>query len=69
MYVTQKKFDAAIEYMERECERIEAKYWNMQHRHELLLRHLGLVEHDIPAKTELVTVRNDRPPHPTVAPQ
>lgn len=53
MFVTQRKIDAAIEYMERECRRIDERYWKLYHKHELLLRHLGLVEHEIAAKTEL----------------
>lgn len=55
MFVTQRKIDAAIEYMERECQRVDERYWKLYHKHERLLRHLGLHEETVPEKTELRT--------------
>ena len=55
MFNTRKKLDAHISSMNYEINALKDRYWKLWHKHETLLKHLGLTEHDIPASTELRT--------------
>jgi hypothetical protein len=55
MFVKKTVFKDQIEYMSRDIKRLEERYWELWHKHEILLSHFGLTEHTIPQKTELRT--------------
>ena len=55
MFVTKATLDWRLEQRDRDIKALEAKYWALWHKHNLLLTHLGLTEIDVPAKTELRT--------------
>ena len=53
MFSTRKKLDALRNSTNYEIKELHDKYWKLLHKHELLLKHLGLTEHKIPESTEL----------------
>lgn len=53
MFVTDKKLAVVIAEQNREIAMLTQRYWQLYHKHDLLLEHLGLTETLIPAKTEL----------------
>lgn len=44
MFVTKRQFNLVIKSLEHECANISARYWELRHMHDRLLRHLGLQE-------------------------
>lgn len=55
MFITKKTLDSKLEYAESRLNTLENQYWSLWHKHELLLKHLGLTEHKIPELVELRT--------------
>ena len=55
MFSTRKKLDALRDSTNYEIKELKEKYWKLWHKHELLLKHLGLTEHKIPESIELRT--------------
>ena len=55
MFVTQRRLEREIDYAEKRHERLNNLYWDLWHKHERLLRHLGLKEERVPEVIELRT--------------
>lgn len=53
MFVTQRQLGRALEHAAERHDRLNNLYWDLWHRHERLLKHLGLYEEKVPEKTEL----------------
>ena len=53
MFVTRKRLDRILKQHYDSTRSLENRYWELRYKHNELLRHLGLVEVDVPAKTEL----------------
>ena len=53
MFVSRAELERYKEYVETSLNAMDKKYWILRGRHEILLKHLGLSECEIPAKTEL----------------
>lgn len=53
------------QWVEQEIKTLHDRYWSLWHKHERLLKHLGLTEQDVPAKKELracTTPAHEEPP-------
>ena len=63
MFVTQKRLDRLLRQHDESIRILENKYWDLRWKHDGLLNHLGLIEVEIPAKTELrfEVKRTDKP--------
>lgn len=55
MLVSKKRFEWEMKLIKRDVEVLNVKYWALWHKHEELLRHLGLEEIEMPAKTILAS--------------
>lgn len=55
MFARKRDLDSHTQWVEYEIKTLQDKYWALWHKHETLLKHLGLTEHEVPAKTELRT--------------
>ena len=53
MFITQKDLNTHTNAIFYEIKELQDKYWKLWHKHEVLLKHLGLTEHKIPESTEL----------------
>lgn len=53
MFVTKKTLSRHIAFTDVEIKNLNERYWSLWHKHELLLKHLGLTECKIPETTEL----------------
>lgn len=55
MLRTKRDLDSHINWTQYEIKNLQDKYWSLYHKHELLLKHLGLTEHTTPETKELRT--------------
>ena len=55
MLVTKKRHDSDMQDVRNQIDTLNNKYRELWHKHEMLLRHFGLLEHTIPAVKELRT--------------
>lgn len=55
MFARKRDLDNHIKWVEYEIKTLQDKYWSLWHKHETLLKHLSLTEHEVPAKMELRT--------------
>lgn len=53
MFVSTRRFDAQMDYMERQYKDLRDRYWELRESHILLLEHLGLTEVVVPRKVVL----------------
>lgn len=53
MFVTDKRFRCVVDGLRKEIEFVSSRYWELRHRHDLLLTKLGLYEHEIKKHTVL----------------
>ena len=57
MFVTRKTLDRKIDLKNDQIEQLKDWYWKLSHKHDVLLKHLGLHEVEIPGKTELRKIK------------
>lgn len=57
MIVSKKQYDRDAKRMENEIRRIDERYWDLWHRHDRLLRYLGLEEKEVEPSIEIVKKR------------
>ncbi len=55
MLVTKARYEQDAQNTKYELKNLNDKYWALVHKYGRLLNHLGLSEHEIPAKVELRT--------------
>lgn len=55
MFASKRDLDRHTHWVEGKIKTLQEKYWVLWHKHETLLKHLGLTEHTVPEKTELRT--------------
>jgi hypothetical protein len=53
MFVTKKRFQSEVEWLERQHRELSDKYWELRRAHVRLLRHLGIDEVTVPEETVL----------------
>lgn len=53
MFGKKRRLEIELEDMKNSIKCLENKYWDLWHKHERLLRHLGLSEHKVPEAVEL----------------
>ena len=53
MFEKKTRLENELEDMRNSIKTLDNKYWDLWHKHERLLRHLGLSEHKIPEAIEL----------------
>ena len=46
MFITTKRYESDMRHIEHQYDRLNDKYWELYHKHDRLLRHLGLYEHE-----------------------
>ena len=61
MFVSTRKFEARMDYMEREYRDLQDRCWKVWHAHHRLLQHLGLNEVEVPKKVVLVAKDGPEP--------
>lgn len=57
MFVTRKTLDREIELKDKQLRNIWDWYWKLSHKHDHLLKHLGLEEIKIPESTEIRKIK------------
>ena len=55
MFEKKSRLDMRLDALDARIEVVNNKYWDLWHKHERLLKHLGLSEHKIPEAIELRT--------------
>lgn len=62
MFVTKARLERITEYHERELKRVANKLWELQYKHDRLMKKLGLTEHVEPAR---IVLREKGGPEPS----
>ena len=55
MFTSKKELNTHIKWAEYELKDLREMYWSLWRKHELLLKHFGLEEREIPSRKELRT--------------
>lgn len=55
MFVLKSTHESDFDSLRDDIKCLKDRYWELWHKHELLLTHFGLSENKIPARTELVS--------------
>lgn len=53
MFVSTRRFDTQMDYMERQYKALWDRYWELRESHARLLEHLGVTEFIVPRKVVL----------------
>lgn len=61
MFVSTRRFEARMDYMEREYKDLQNRYWELRHSHYRLLEHLGVNEVELPRKVVLIAKGGPEP--------
>lgn len=46
MFLTKKSHESDMAYVRKDLDRLNDLYWNLYHKHERLMAHLGLIEQE-----------------------
>lgn len=61
MFVSTRRFESRMDYMEREYKDLQNRYWELRGAHSRLLEHLGVNEVELPRKVVLVAKGGPEP--------